>query len=214
MSKQLYQAAPTRVAIYCRVSTAHQDDEAQHAELVGLCERSGWDIVRTYRETVSGTKGIDHRPALKSLLLEARQRQFDKVVVWSADRLARSMRHLVIVLSELNDCGVQIFSYRQGVDTSTPMGAMLWQFLGIFAEFEHGIRRERQATGIARAKKRGVRFGRPRLSIMKRREIIKLRRGGLAINKIARRLSVGSGTILRVLANETLDQRQSDADHP
>jgi len=188
-----------RIALYCRVSTTRQDDEAQHAELLALCKRSGWKIVRTYRETVSGTKGIDHRPALKSLLKEARQRQFDKVVVWSADRLARSMRHLVTVLSELNDCGVQLFSYRQGVDTSTPMGAMLWQFLGIFAEFEHGIRRERQATGIARAKKRGVHFGRPRLSVLKRREIIKLRQEGLAINKIARKLRVGSGTVVRLL---------------
>jgi DNA invertase Pin-like site-specific DNA recombinase len=85
-------------------------------------------------------------------ILEARQRKFDKVVVWSADRLARSMRHLVNVLAELHACGVEVFSYGQGVDTSTPMGAMLWNFLGIFSEFEHGIRREREVLGISKAK--------------------------------------------------------------
>ena len=188
-----------RVALYCRVSTVSQDDEAQHQELVALCQRSGWDIVRTYRETASGTKGVDHRPELKRLLVEARQRRFDKVVVWSADRLARSMRHLVSVLGELHDVDVQIFSYRQGVDTSTPMGAMLWQFLGIFAEFEHGIRRERQAIGIAKAKERGVRFGRPPISPKRRREIIAMRHQGMAINKIARGLGVGTGTVVHTL---------------
>ena len=148
------EAAVMRVAIYCRVSTTQQDDEGQHQELVALCARSGWTVVRTYRETVSGTKGAAQRPALKELLLEARQRKFEKVVVWSADRLARSMRHLVVVLEELHSCEIQLYSYRQGVDTSTPLGNMLWQFLGIFAEFEHGIRRERQAMGIARPGRR------------------------------------------------------------
>ena len=110
------------------------------------------------------------------------------------------MRHLMTVLGELNDCKVQLFSYKQGVDTYTPMGSMLWQFLGIFAEFEHGIRRERQAIGIAKARERGVRFGRPKMSRVKQLEIIKLRRKGLGINKIARQLRVGSGSVIRTLS--------------
>ena len=187
-----------RVAIYCRVSTTQQDDEAQYEELVALCKRSRWQVARVYREKISGTSAAD-RPELKKLLIEAKQRQFDKVLVWSADRLARSMRHLMTVLGELHDCNVQLFSYKQGVDTSTPMGSMLWQFLGIFAEFEHGIRRERQAIGIAKARERGVRFGRPKLSRVKQLEIIKLRRKGLGINKIARQLRVGSGSVMRTL---------------
>ena len=185
-----------RVAIYCRVSTHSQDDDAQHQELVALCQRSGWEIVRTYRETASGTKGVDHRPELKRLLLEARQRRFDKLLVWSADRLARSMRHLVNVLGELHDVDVEIFSYRQGVDTSTPLGAMLWQFLGIFAEFENGIRRERQALGIAKAKARGVKFGRPPLSWERKQKIIQLRKQRWGINRIARHLRVGAGSVV------------------
>lgn len=201
-----------RIALYCRVSTHNQDDAAQYAELVALCKRSSWQVVRTYRETVSGTKAVDARPALRTLLQEARQRQFDKVVVWSADRLARSMRHLVTVLSELHDCGIEVFSYRQGVDTSTPMGAMLWQFLGIFAEFEHGIRRERQAAGIVRAKERGVKFGRPPISPGKRRKIIALRREGLAINKIAKSLRVGTGSVVHTLIKAGLGTHLNTTD--
>lgn len=188
-----------RVAIYCRVSTAQQDDEAQFEELEALCKRCGWQVTHTYRETVSGTKGVDARPELKRLLEGARKRQFSRVVVWSADRLGRSMRHLVNVLGELNDCGIHLYSYKQGIDTSTPMGSMLWQFLGIFAEFEHGIRHERQAMGIAKAKQRGVRFGRRPISLTKREKILQLRDKGVGINQIARQLGVGVGTIYRSL---------------
>jgi DNA invertase Pin-like site-specific DNA recombinase len=188
-----------RIAIYSRVSTLQQSDDAQFEELIGLCKRSKWTVVRTYREKVSGTKAAADRPELKKLLLEAKQRKFDKVVVWSADRLARSMRHLVTVLGELNDCGVQIFSYKQGIDTSTPMGSMLWQFLGIFAEFEHGIRRERQAIGVAKARERGVKFGRPRLPAYTRNEIRKLRAQGMGVNAIARELKVASASVVRTL---------------
>jgi DNA invertase Pin-like site-specific DNA recombinase len=124
------------------------------------------------------------------------------------------MRHLVSVLGELHDVDVQIFSYRQGVDTSTPMGAMLWQFLGIFAEFEHGIRRERQAIGIAKAKERGVRFGRPPVSSKRRREIIAMRRQGMAINKIARGLGVGTGSVVRTLIEAGLGTTLPKANRP
>jgi DNA invertase Pin-like site-specific DNA recombinase len=194
-----------QVAIYSRVSTTQQNDDAQYEELAALCARCGWEITNVYREKVSGTKSADARPELKKLLTAARQRRFDKVVVWSADRLGRSMRHLVSVLGELNDCGVHVFSYKQGIDTSTPMGSMLWQFLGIFAEFEHGIRRERQALGIARAKARGVRFGRRPISRAKSEEILSLRNQGMGINRIARTLRVGTGTVCRTL--ETVGDR-------
>ena len=194
---------PLQIAIYSRVSTAHQDDQGQYDELVALCQRSGWTIAKVYREKISGTKSADARPELKQLLIEAKQRKFEKVIVWSADRLARSMRHLVNVLGELNDCQVQIFSYKQGIDTSTPMGSTLWQFLGIFAEFENGIRRERQATGIAKARERGVKLGRPSsMTASKRQRILELRQQGLGINKIAKLLGVGSGSVTKTVGKE------------
>lgn len=158
-----------------------------------------------YRETVSGTLGTAKRPALARLLIDAKRRKFEKVVVWSADRLGRSMRHLVTVLSEFNDSGIALYSYKQGVDTSSPMGAMLWQFLGIFAEFENGIRRERQAAGIALAKTKGVRFGRRPVKPRVKQQICDLRRSGRSINNIARELKVGVGTIMRTLETEKME---------
>jgi DNA invertase Pin-like site-specific DNA recombinase len=110
------------------------------------------------------------------------------------------MPQLISTLTELNACGVHLVSFRQGIDTSTPMGSMLWQFLGIFAEFEHSIRKERQTAGIARAKERGVKFGRPTISFGKRNEILAMRATGLGINSIARKLRVGSGTVAKTLA--------------
>lgn len=188
-----------RAAIYCRVSSKSQDDALQLHDLQALCARSGWTVVSTYREKISGLTSASDRAALRDLIVGARQRRFDIVVVWSVDRLGRSMPQLISTLTELNACGVQLVSFRQGVDTSTPMGSMLWQFLGIFAEFEHSIRKERQAAGIARAKEKGVRFGRPTISFTKRREILAMRSQGMGINKIAAKLRVGSGTVVRTI---------------
>jgi DNA invertase Pin-like site-specific DNA recombinase len=193
-----------KVAIYSRVSTSHQDDEAQHDELRSLCERSGWEVAGSYRETVSGAKAAEQRPELMRLLSDAKRRRFEKVVVWSIDRLGRSMRHLISVLSELQDCRVHVFSYKQAIDTETPTGAMLFQFLGIFAEFENTIRRERQALGIARAKARGVRFGRKPIPPSKERQIVALRREGLGINRIGKTLGVGCEAIYRTLRKAEL----------
>lgn len=204
-----------RVAIYCRVSTIDQNDQMQFEELQALCMRSGWTLASIYREKLSGTKAIDQRPALKQMLTDARCRNFEMVIVWSVDRLGRSMQHLVSVLAELKACGVQLLSFRQGIDTSTPMGAMLWQFLGIFAEFEYRLRQERQAAGIAQAKARGVKFGRPTVTRAKLREILELRAQGLGINKIAKSLHVGSGTVVKAITRSeppnviTVDDRRA-----
>ena len=117
-------------------------------------------MVEVYSEKVSGTKETDERVALKNMMHDARLRKFEKVLVWSVDRLGRSMKGLVMVLSELKDLKVDIFAYKQAIDTSTAMGAMFFQFVGIFSEFENNIRKERQLVGIRKAKERGGRFGR------------------------------------------------------
>ncbi len=201
-----------KVALYTRVSTASQSDLGQHEELIQLCERSGWIVVHIYREVVSGTKGAEFRPELKRLLIDAKHRRFDKVVVWSADRLARSMKHLVDVLGELRAANIDIFSYRQGVDTATPMGSMLWQVLGIFAEFEHGIRRERQALGIGKAHDQGVRFGRPRITSAKVSAICALRAQGCTVAAIAKEVGVGAGTVARTLAQASKQPQSGQHD--
>ena len=140
-----------KVAIYVRVSTQHQTTENQLVELHEVCDRNDWEIVEEYNETISGTKGINERTELNRLLIDAGRKKFDKVVVWSVDRVGRSMKHLVTVLSQLKDLGCDIYSYKQAIDTSTTMGSSFFHMVGIFAEVENNIRKERQKIGIRRA---------------------------------------------------------------
>lgn len=188
-----------RVALYCRVSTVGQSDQAQYDDLVAMCQRSNWTIVRTYRETVSGTKSIDSRPQLRLLVADARKRYFDRVVVWSVDRLGRSLSQLVTVLNELHQLDIAFFAYKQAIDTSTPMGQSMWGLLGVFAQLENDLRRERQASGIVKARANGVRFGRPSLPKSKCHEVIRLRDAGLSITKIAAATSTSNGSVHRIL---------------
>lgn len=140
-----------RVAILMRCSTSHQTTENQRLELYEICERNDWIVVEEYDETISGTKGVNERDELKRMLKDASRKKFDKLVVWSIDRLGRNMKHLVSVLSQLKDLDIDIYSYKQGIDTSTTMGSSFFYMVGIFAELENNMRRERQIIGIKRA---------------------------------------------------------------
>lgn len=189
-----------KVVIYSRVSTSHQDVTKQQEELTALCQRAGWEIVGDYSEKVSGRKSVEDRPVLKQLMRDARQRRFDQVVVWSVDRLGRSMRDLVVLLEELNTAGIDIYAYKQDIDTSTPTGKMFWNFLGIFSEFENDIRKERQRMGIDKAKARGVEFGRPKTKPETIEQIVKLRKQGMGKVKIGRIVGAGTATVSKVCA--------------
>jgi DNA invertase Pin-like site-specific DNA recombinase len=136
---------------------------------------------------------------MREMLTDARLRHFDKLVVWSVDRLARSLPNLVHILLELRDLNVNIFSYKQAIDTSSPMGMMFFQFLGIFAEFENTIRLERQQMGIRKAKEKGIHFGRKPLSDHKRSEIIKMRNSGSSIRSICKFLNVSPNTVSKII---------------
>ena len=140
-----------QVACYLRVSTSAQTTENQLIELIDVCNRNKWQITEVYEETISGTKGVDERYELNRMMHDACQKKFDKVVVWSVDRLGRSMKHLVSVLSQLDDLNVDVFSYVQGIDTSTQFGKSMFQMVGIFAELENNMRADRQRIGIKRA---------------------------------------------------------------
>ena len=89
------------VAIYVRVSTQQQTTENQLLELYEVCERNDWTVVEEYNETVSGTKGQTDREELNRMMIDASRRKFEKVVVWSVDRIGRDMKHLVSVLSQM-----------------------------------------------------------------------------------------------------------------
>ena len=194
-----------KVAIYVRVSTQQQTTENQLLELYEICERNNWEIVEEYNETISGTKGVDDRLELNRLLKDASRKKFEKVVIWSVDRLGRSMKHLVMVLSQLKDLDIDIYSYKQGIDTSTTMGSSFFHMVGIFSELENNMRKERQTIGIKRAKKDGVRFGRKDVvNEDKEYQIYQMRTKGKSIRAIAKEVGISIGRTHQVCSSMSL----------
>ena len=123
------------------------------------------------------------------------------VAAWSVDRLGRSLTDLLGVLQELHAKGVDLYLHQQGLDTSTPSGRAMFQMLGVFAEFERSMIRERVMAGLARAKAEGIRLGRPATvadDAAKVRAIRADRAAGKSIRTIAREHGVGIGTVSRI----------------
>ena len=194
-----------KVAIYVRVSTIQQTTENQLLELYEVCERNDWSVVEEYNETVSGTKGVNDRKELERMLQDASRKKFDKVVIWSVDRLGRSMKHLVSVLSQLKDLDVDIYSYKQGIDTSTTMGSSFFHMVGIFAELENNMRRERQVIDIKRALRDGIKFGRKDvIDEDKEYQIYQLRSKGKSIRAIAKEVGISVGRTHKVCSSLSL----------
>ena len=154
-----------KAALYARVSTADQEPANQLAELARYCEARRWDAVEYVDHGVSGAK--DRRPALDTLLKDARRRKVDVVVCWRLDRLGRSLKHLITLLDELAVLGVAFVSLAEGIDATTPAGKLQMHILGAIAEFERARIAERVKAGLARAKRNGQRLGRPRQRIRK-----------------------------------------------
>jgi DNA invertase Pin-like site-specific DNA recombinase len=175
-----------RVAIYIRVSTSKQDTDNQRRELEAVAERSGWRIVKVYVDAgISGAKGRDQRPGLDAMMKAVNAKEFDMVASWSVDQ-------------GLHDKGVGLFLHQQGLDTSTTAGKAMFQMLGVFAEFERGIIRERVNAGLARARANGVKLGRRRIGPAVEARIVELRAKGNGILKIGKTLGIGTSVVQRV----------------
>ena len=189
-----------RVAIYLRVSTTRQDTDNQRRELEAVAERSGWEVVRIYEDVISGAKGRDKRPGLDSMMKAVNAKRFDMIAAWSVDRLGRSLTDLLGILQGLHDKKVDLFLHQQGLDTSTSAGRAMFQMLGVFAEFERGIIRERVNAGLARARQNGTKLGRRRVKASVEAGIRELRAKGNGILKIGRTLGVGTSVVQRVVS--------------
>ena len=190
-----------KVAIYSRVSTLDQTIDNQLLELRDHCSKMGWEIVKEYSdEGLSGTLSRDKRPALNSLIKDAYRKKFDSVVCWDISRIGRSMKELVLFLSDMKDRDIGICSVRQGFDTSTTMGEMMFQFVGILSSWEREMIRERTLAGLDRARSEGKTLGRKKVITDEiTSKIVKLRSIGRSIRDIASEVGVSRGTVSNVL---------------
>ena len=193
---------PVRVAIYSRVSTDHQTTENQERELHAIADRMSWTVVKVYRDQgVSGAKSRENRPAFDALCKDASRRQFDLIAAWSVDQLGRSLQDLVGFLTEVHALGINLLLHQQGIDTTTPTGKALFQMMGVFAEFERAMIRERVKSGLERARAQGMTLGRPHIDPVKEKAIrADLRVGRAGIVKLAGLHGVGVGTVQRIKA--------------
>jgi DNA invertase Pin-like site-specific DNA recombinase len=188
-----------RVALYSRVSTTEQNAAMQVEELRAYCQRRQWEVAEEYTDAgVSGSK--ESRPALNRLLADAKRRQFDAVLVYRYDRFARSLRQLVNALAEFDALGIHFVSLHEGVDTSTPNGRLVFGIFASIAEFERELIRGRVRSGLAAARAKGKRLGRPRVAVDRAR-IASLRDSGLSWARVAARLRIGEGTVRRLAAS-------------
>ena len=192
-----------RVAICLRVGTSKQETGNQRRELEAVAARSGWQIVKVYEDAgISGAKGRDKRPGLDAMMKAVNAKEFDMVAAWSVDRLGRSLTDLLGILQGLHDKGVDLFLHQQGLDTSTTAGRAMYQMLGVFAEFERGIIRERVNAGLARARANGTKLGRRPVKPAIEARIRQLRANGDGILKIGRKLGIGTSLVQRVVGAE------------
>lgn len=194
-----------RVALYARVSTDRQSTENQLRELREAAERLGWEVAAEFIDRgISGAKGRKDRPQLDALLRGVARKDFDVVASWSVDRLGRSLVDLVALLQELHSTGVDLYLHQQGINTTTPAGKALFQMMGVFAEFEREMIRERVAAGLARAKANGTKsgnpIGRPSVGAEVEQRIRHLRSTGMGILRIAKAAGCGVSVVQRVLA--------------
>jgi DNA invertase Pin-like site-specific DNA recombinase len=199
-----------RAVLYLRVSTLNgQTTENQRLELEAVAGRNGWQVVEIYEDAgISGAKGREKRPAFDRMLKAAVRREFDVIMAWSVDRLGRSLQDLVAFLSDIHAKGVELYLHQQGIDTTTPSGKAMFQMMGVFAEFERAMIRERVLAGLKRARAKGKKLGRPKIPPAKERAIRADLAEGLGFRRIRSRQGVGTSVIQRVKAEVGRDHPQ------
>jgi DNA invertase Pin-like site-specific DNA recombinase len=191
-----------RAAFYLRVSRDSQTTENQRIVLTKLAGHRGFEIVKEYEDQgISGGKGRDRRPAFDQMLKDAMRRRFDVLLVWSMDRLGRSVLHVAQAMAELDAAGVALISEQQGIDATGPFGRAMMQMATVFAELERSMIRSRVMAGLDRVRAEGTSLGRPQVG-QKVEDAIRQQLGAChGILKVAKIVGCGSGTVQRVKRN-------------
>jgi len=191
-----------KIAIYGRVSTSGQSSDIQLQECRQYAERCNYAVIAEYTDTISGTTSKDDREALTRLLEDAFARKFDAVVVYSIDRIGRSLRHCLDILESLKAHRCDFISIKQQIDTSSPTGQLIFNLFACLASYERTMILERTALGRERAKARGVKFVRPSKMNSSVAEAVRLlREKGAGIKDIAKSLEIGVGSVYKCLKN-------------
>ena len=187
-----------RVALYARVSTRQhgQDPETQLQPLRAYLAHTHHMPVKEYVDVgFSGAK--QRRPQLDAMMADARKHHFDVVLVARFDRFARSVTHLLSALEEFGKLGIDFISLNEAIDTSTPIGKMVFTILGAVAELERSLIRERVQAGVDRAKKEGKKLGRPRALVDEEKVWDELQRG-ISLRQLAIHTGVARGTLQNI----------------
>lgn len=185
-----------RAAIYMRVSTFDQHPETQLYDLHEMAKQRGYEIVEEYTDTICGAKG--RRPGLDAMMRDARHGQFDVVLVWASDRIARPVRHFLEVLDEFSRLNIEYISFREQIDTGGPLGRAVVVIIGTIAELERSLIVERVRAGMRRAKLEGRHIGRKAL-VLDRAAILRDWQNGQSLGQMAKSYLVSRTTIHRVL---------------
>jgi DNA invertase Pin-like site-specific DNA recombinase len=185
-----------RCALYLRVSTVDQHPETQLYDLRGLAAQRGFEIVHEYTDKISGAKA--KRPGLDQLLADARRGKFDVLLVAAFDRIARSTRHFLEVLDELNHLGIEFVSFRENIDTGGPLGRAIVVIIGAIAELERSLIVERVRAGMRRARLEGRQIGRTPLQV-DRVALLRDRERGVSLNDLAKTYRISKASVCRVI---------------
>jgi DNA invertase Pin-like site-specific DNA recombinase len=198
-----------KIALYLRVSTDDQTTDPQKMELQAYAAQRGWIVADTFVDTISGSKST--RLALDKMLAQVRQKRYDAVLVVKLDRLARSLSHFAQLVAEFDKHGVALVCPGQGIDTSkaNPAGRLQMHVLAAVAEFERSLIIERTKAGLAAAKARGVKLGKPSKRLPENHgEIVGqwLKEGATQVRELANRLGgVSVSTAFRLAQTARTD---------
>jgi DNA invertase Pin-like site-specific DNA recombinase len=187
-----------------RVSTVDQHPETQLHDLRQMAAQRGYEIVAEFTDRISGAKA--KRPGLDTMMADARRGRFDVVLVWAYDRIARSTRHFLTVLDELNHLQIEFVSFRESIDTSGPLGRAVVVIIGAIAELERSLIVERVRAGMRRARLEGQHIGRNPLTL-DNAAIQQDRQHGQSIREIAKGHRISTATVQRVLRKQPAQVR-------
>lgn len=206
LSPEVFPTKPRskRVAVYTRVSTGDQHIETQLYDLREMARLRGYEIVGEYADQISGAKS--KRPGLDKLMSDARRNRFDVVLVWAFDRMARSVRHFLEILDELNHLNIEFVSSREQIDTVGPLGRAMIVIVGAIAELEKNLIVERVRAGMRRARLEGRQIGRSPLNI-DRQQIVKDRCSGMSLTQVAKRHRISRASVCRLVNQSTSNAR-------